>query len=73
LGVPFASGPHVGNWPIYEGLAGARAVTFVSDAAALGAFWRSPQTDQAERARAFAHGQQGRLDMTLDRLLALLP
>jgi len=73
LGAPFASGPHVRNWPIYDDLIAAGAVTIAPDAEALGAFWRSPPAGQAERARAFARAQHGRLDMALDRLLALLP
>ena len=73
LGVPFASGPHLANWPIYDDLRAADAVTITPDADALGAFWRAPPPGQADRARAFARAQSSRLDAAVERLLELLP
>lgn len=80
LHLPVASGPHVDNWSeVFANLEGHGGVAWTSDAASLAAFWRAAiagapaLTAQAERAHALTLYDDGALDATVAKLLALLP
>ena len=77
LGCPFISGPHVGDWPVYDALEDAAATRLAPADHLTGWFSRAiaaPSTlaKMADRARAFAAAGDLAAGQTADHILELL-